>query len=568
MSFLKTLFCFLAFLILSTCLTASDFPTEDGQLLLSSETFPLALNTFQNLLVFFYKENDEASDEFYQFFHKLTSSQEGDDEIRFSSIDIEEENELLAVKEYGISGKVPSVILYVRGRPIEYDGGQSLFYMRRWVSKRLSPKSRGIGTVDELDYFLNKFYPNQVKYIFVGANEAPAYYFLDFTIFLKRWEHMPAGHVMPKFGAIYKEIIERYLPQKLDTDPDTDDQSVVLMFRGSQFKSNLTVIYNSSFWNLVEEFEREGIPRVWYYDEYAKEYFFQQNRTFLLVVGQSVQEYQLVLHQVEEKYQGKMQFAIGKYEDNHDMNNIAQALGIENCSEPMVFIINPNGRYQNYDVWIKYKFDEKVQINQENLLEFIQQYFDQKLQKYYKSESLQIEPHLSLTTPLPPHSIRLNSLLFIPFFQYFLPFRSILALFLLDNHCPYSKLLLPIYQQMSKLLHQKLGEQLICIQYNPTVNELAEELAWVELPKGFPAVWMIQQNEVGIEKKEIKHTELNVNNRTALGIFQLVREQIQIKKEVEDEILEEIEKLEKSLKEFEDPLEAKQTINKLSLIHI
>ena len=111
----------------------------------------------------------------------------------------------------------------MRGYPIEYDGGISLFYMRRWVTKRLQPKTRGIGSVDELDYFLKHFTPNQVKFIFVGANAAPAQLFIDFTIFLKQWEHMPAGHVVPKFGEVYKEILRRYLPQKIDVDEENDD---------------------------------------------------------------------------------------------------------------------------------------------------------------------------------------------------------------------------------------------------------------------------------------------------------------------------------------------------------
>lgn len=43
----------------------SDFPTEDSQLLLTAETFPLALSAFPNLLVFFYRENDAKCEDFY-----------------------------------------------------------------------------------------------------------------------------------------------------------------------------------------------------------------------------------------------------------------------------------------------------------------------------------------------------------------------------------------------------------------------------------------------------------------------------------------------------------------------
>ena len=102
---------------------------------------------------------------------------------------------------------------------------------------------------------------------------------------------MPAGHVVPKFGEVYKEILRRYLPQKIDADEENDDQSVVLMFRGTSFENNLTFIYNSTFWNLVKQFETNAIPRVWYYDEYAKEYFFSKNKTFLLIAGKNGSDY-------------------------------------------------------------------------------------------------------------------------------------------------------------------------------------------------------------------------------------------------------------------------------------
>ena len=52
------------------------------------------------------------------------------------------------------------MILYVGGNPINYDGGANLFFLRRWISGRLKPKSRGIGTIEDFDYFLNKFFPN------------------------------------------------------------------------------------------------------------------------------------------------------------------------------------------------------------------------------------------------------------------------------------------------------------------------------------------------------------------------------------------------------------------------
>ena len=49
-------------------------------------------------------------------------------------------------------------------------------------------------------------------------------------------------------------------------------------------------------------------------------------------------------------------------------------------------------------------------------------------------------------------------------------------------------------------------------------------MSWVDLPQGFPAVWIFNKDPNGLEKKMLVHKELKVNNRTAYGIFNLIKE--------------------------------------------
>ena len=58
-----------------------------------------------------------------------------------------------------------------------------------------------------------------------------------------------------------------------------------------------------------------------------------------------------------------------------------------------------------------------------------------------------------------------------------------------------------------------------------------------------------------METKSIICKELPVDKRTAFGIFDLVKQNIQISQEIEDQIIDEIDRMDKSLKEFEDPLD-------------
>ena len=221
----------------------SDFLQEDGILVLSSNTFDLALSEYNHILVEFYApwcgHCQALAPEFIKAAAKLRDM---NSEIRLAKVDATIEKEL--AQSRNIKG-YPTLIFFKHGSPIEYTGPRKADGIIHWLERKTTSPLTFIDSEEKLLPFLNTDKIVVVGY-FSGDNSS--------DIFLE------VAHSLDKlpFGIVTDSEL---------FDPDLSSSQGVIIYKGFdekkvEFKQDMEKDVLENFiivhqFHLVSEFSQE-----------------------------------------------------------------------------------------------------------------------------------------------------------------------------------------------------------------------------------------------------------------------------------------------------------------------
>jgi protein disulfide-isomerase A1 len=155
-------------LIAGTAMTVDfGFPEEDDVLVLKEDNFKEALEKFEFILVEFYAPWCGHCKKLAPEYAKAAKDLKGlDNPIPIAKVDATENSNL--AKEYGVQG-YPTLKFFVKGSPIDYNGGRDQAGIVNWVKKKTGPPSAALNDAAHLE---EQKKANKVLAAFFGSEDS------------------------------------------------------------------------------------------------------------------------------------------------------------------------------------------------------------------------------------------------------------------------------------------------------------------------------------------------------------------------------------------------------------
>lgn len=403
-----------------------EFPLENDVMVLTDATFAKALEKYEYLMVLFYAPWCGHCKKFKPEYEKAAPTLRKDG-FYLAKVDATAEKEL--AKKFEIRG-YPTTKFFIKGEAIDYTGGRTESGVIEWVKKKSQPPTKPLETVDDVEKFLKE---NPVCSIYFGTNKDDL---KEFTLTALRVEDFPFATVGDN------EVIKKY--SKAGT--------VVLFKDFDEKKNEITTVKGKE---LKEFYEKYAVPRVMKWNEKAVDIVFSNNNPALMIFENEKSpkwaEYDKIMHNIYDKLSDKVKLILSETKESM-AQRVGEYLGVKEQDFPIVMIVNPRGDLK------KYKMTDP--INENNLIKFVDDWKNNKLTKYLKSQEVPKDNNADVFV-LVGNSFEKEVLK---------NDKDVMILFYAP-WCGHCKAFHPIYEDIAKKLKEK-NPKLLLAKMDATENEV------------------------------------------------------------------------------------------------
>ena len=414
-------------LIFSLC--TDDFPIDNDVMVLTDDTFDAALKKYDNIMVLFYAPWCGHCKKFHPEYAK-------------ASVTLKKENLILAKLDATVNKKMsekykiqgfPTTKLFIKGEPIEYNGGRTEKDVVNWVRKKTGPVTTKIETVDDLEKFKND---NEVAIVYFGSDSKD----------LEEYTKVARNDDEHIFGTVEKkELMERELVKP---------RTVVLFKKFDERKNELKDEINEK--NMEEFITKHGSPKVMRFDDKAAQLIFGKNQPALFLYvdlnSEKYEELNQLFNKISDQVVGKLKVVISGIKEGLE-SRLAEYIGVTEKDLPCVKIADTRIDLKKYNM--------EGDITEDNVLKFVKEWEEGKLKPHLKSE----EPPKSNKEPvykLVGKTFRKDVLesdkdVFVKFYA---------------PWCGHCKALAPKYIDLAKKLQG--NDKLLIAEIDSTANEVDE----------------------------------------------------------------------------------------------
>ena len=345
------------FLILLSLITfiicKEEFPLENDVIVLTESNFDKAIEKYEYLMVFFYAPWCIRCKNFHPEYVKAAKILRKEN-LYLAKVDATVEKNL--DKRYGFTG-FPVIKLYIKGKEIEYNkerkGEEVVNWMRR---KTNGPATINLNSSEEIEKFKND---NDVVLIYFGSNK------VDIEEFTKAAREIDDF----QFGIVESEnIINKY----------TKKGTIVLYKNFDEKKRELTTI---KIKNIEEFINKYSSPKLMKFDEKAANFIFYKKFPAIILFANEKsdnwKEYENLMRNISDKINYKLKSVITDIK-NVIESKLAQKINIKENDLPAIRIVDTRGKY------IK-KYKMLGNLNENNILKFIEDWENKKLKSYVKT---------------------------------------------------------------------------------------------------------------------------------------------------------------------------------------
>ena len=339
--------------LLSLSLCEDDFPVENDVIILTDSTFDKAVAKYDYLLVLFYAPWCGHCKKFHPEYEKAAKTLRKEN-LFLSKVDATVEKKL--AEKFEIQG-FPTVKLFIKGEAIEYTGGRKEQEVINWMRKKTGPATKLIKSEEEIDKLKKD---NDVVLIYFGNNKNE----LDEYIKVARKnEDFP-------FANVENEEIAKKLGIKMGT---------VVMFRN--FEEPQKELSKDLTSNKIEEFiDAFSSPKVMTFDEKAAQIIFGKAIPAIILYCDKKSpkgaEYKKLMEKISERIGGKLKVVQTDIKEGM-ASRLAEYIGVKDSDLPSVRIADTRVDLKKYNM--------EGEINEKNILKFIEDWENNKLKPHLKS---------------------------------------------------------------------------------------------------------------------------------------------------------------------------------------
>ena len=339
--------------LLSLSLCEEDFPIENDVIILTDSTFDKAVAKYDYLLVLFYAPWCGHCKKFHPEYEKAAKTLRKEN-LYLSKVDATVEKKL--AEKFEIQG-FPTVKLFIKGEAIEYTGGRKEQEVINWMRKKTGPATKLIQSVEEIEKLKKD---NDVVIIYFGTNKNE----LDEYIKVARKnEDFP-------FHNVENEDIAKKLGIKMGT---------VVMFRNfEEAKKELSGDLTSK---KIEEFiDAFSAPKVMPFDEKGAQIIFGKSIPAIILYcdkkSDKWDEYKKIMENISDKIGGKLKVVQTDIKEGM-ASRLAEYIGVKEADLPSVRIADTRVDLKKYNM--------EGEINEKNILQFIEDWENNKLKPTLKT---------------------------------------------------------------------------------------------------------------------------------------------------------------------------------------
>ena len=340
---------FLALIAFTAC--DDDFPLEKDVIILTDSTFDKAVEKYEYLLVLFYAPWCGHCKKFHPEYEKAATVLRKEN-LYLAKVDATVEKKL--AQKFEIQG-FPTVKLFIKGQPIEYNGGRRESEVINWMRKKTGPATKTLKTVEEVEKFQKD---NDVVLVYFGSNKADIE---EFTKVARKNEDFPFGVVEAE------DVIKKF--SKAGT--------IVLFKNFDEGKRELTEIKERAIDEFIDKF---SAPKVMKFDEKAAQIIFGKALPAIMLYASEKSEkwgeYEKLMKSVSEKLNGKLKVVLTDIKEGMAAR-LAEYIGIKENELPSVRIADTRADFKKYNM--------EGEINEKNILKFVEDWENNKLKPHLKT---------------------------------------------------------------------------------------------------------------------------------------------------------------------------------------
>ena len=339
--------------LLSLSLCEEDFPVENDVIILTDSTFDKAVAKYDYLLVLFYAPWCGHCKKFHPEYEKAAKTLRKEN-LYLSKVDATVEKKL--AEKFEIQG-FPTVKLFIKGEAIEYTGGRKEQEVINWMRKKTGPATKLIQSTEDIDKLKKD---NDVVLIYFGNNKNE----LDeYTKVARKNEDFP-------FANVENEEIAKKLGIKMGT---------VVMFRN--FEEPQKELSGSLTSKKIEEFiDSFSSPKVMGFDEKAAQIIFGKAIPAIILYcdknSDKWDEYRKLMETISDKIGGKLKVVQTDIKEGM-ASRLAEYIGVKESDLLSVRIADTRIDLKKYNM--------EGEINEKNILKFIEDWENNKLKPHLKS---------------------------------------------------------------------------------------------------------------------------------------------------------------------------------------
>jgi protein disulfide-isomerase A1 len=471
------LFLTIALIAIFGLVKSVDFPEEEGVLVLGDDNFDLAIKHYEHVLVEFYApwcgHCKKLAPEYAKAAQELSKN---NPPLYLAKVD--------ATIHKAVAGRFevqgfPTIKLFSNGSPTEFSGGRTASEIVSWMKKKTGPASRSLSTVEDVETFHKN---TEVAVVYFGSNADE----------VKVFENVAKSFDDLFFGQVAAEEVATHYGVKAGN---------VVLFKNFDDKRN-DLTGNVVEAELKAFITANSSPLVMKFDEKCAQLVFGKATPGLFLYrdtnSENTAEFDKLFHTIATKLAGKIQVVITDIKEGLE-TRLAEYIGVTSADLPTVRIHDTRSDLKKYNM--------QGEINETNVLDFVNQWQEGKLKATLKSEEIPEKQEGDVVV-----------LVGKSFEQIVMdPTKDVLVEFYAP-WCGHCKKIAPIYDELAAKL--KHNTNLIIAKMDSTANEVDQ----VSI-QGFPTIKFWPANN--------KSSPMDFNeDRTLEGFIKFLEKNSSVKVEV------------------------------------
>jgi len=331
-----------------------EFPIENDVIVLTEANFDKAINKYEYLMVFFYAPWCIRCKNFHPEYEKAAKILRKEN-LFLAKVDATVEKNL--DKRYKFTG-YPGIKLFIKGKDIDYNKARKESEVVNWMRRKTNgPATKTLNSSEEIEKFKNE---NDVVLIYFGNNKKDIE---EYTRAARKIDDF-------NFGIVEKEdIISKY----------SKKGNIVLYKNFDEGKRELTKIKMENIEELINKYSS---PKLMKFNEKAAYFIFDKKLPALILFAEEKSpkwvEYEKLMLNISEKLNYKLKVVLTDIK-GVKAAKLAEKLNVNINDFPSIRIVDTSGKYIK-----KYKM-EKNNINERDILKFVNDWENKKLKSYVKS---------------------------------------------------------------------------------------------------------------------------------------------------------------------------------------